>query len=229
MHHQGQYSSIETIAVTEVLYSLDLDDVVSGNQYIIAHHPKLKCFKTFLNISEITKDVKRMLAPLEENEDPQLMLIEGAPGIGKTILLKDIAFRWGKDCSLSKFKLVFLLCLRDQRIQQLSSEDDLIDIFLKYHTRRAEIAVCCNDYFYENGGEDILFLLDGYDELPIKLKDDSFVASIINCTLFPDCSIIITSHPHASVNLRQKATLRVDVLGFTEDEKMHFIKSSLKG
>ena len=235
MHHQGQYSSAETIVLTEVLYSLDLNDVVfaTDNQYIIAQHPKLKChndcFQTFLNTSKITKDVKEMLAPLEENEDPQLMLIEGAPGIGKTILLKEIAFRWGKDCSLSKFKLVFLLCLRDQRIQQLSSVGDLIDNFLKHHTRRAEIAEHCSDYFFENGGEDILFLLDGFDELPVKLKDDSLIASIINRMLFPDCSIIITSRPYASVHLRQQATLRVDVLGFTEDEKVHFIKSSLKG
>ena len=234
MHHQGQYSSKETVALTEVLYSLDLNDVVfaTSNQYIVAQHPKLKChsdsFQTFLNTSKVTKDVEEILAPLEENEDPQLMLIEGAPGIGKTILLKEIAFRWSKNSTLSKFKLIFLLCLRDQRIQQLSSVGDLMDSFLKHHTKRAEIVEHCNDYFFENGGEDVLFLLDGFDELPVKLREDSLIASIINRMLFPDCSLIITSRPHASVHLRQQATCRVDILGFTEDEKVHFIKSALK-
>ena len=231
MHHRGQYNSV---ALTEMLYSLDLDDIVfaSSNQCIIARHPKLKDhsdhFQTFLNTSKVTEDVEEILAPLEENDDPQLMLIEGAPGIGKTVLLKEIAYRWSKGSSLSKFKLVFLLCLRDQRIQQLSSVNDLIDNFLKYHPRRAEIAELCSDYFFENGGEDILFLLDGFDELPKKLKEDGLIASIIKRMLFPECSIIITSRPHATVHLRRDATCRVDVLGFTEDEKVHFIQSSLK-
>ena len=234
MHHCGHYNSEETVALAELLFSLDLNDVVfaTGNQYIIAQHPKLKNhsdhFQTFLNTSKVTKDVEEILAPLEENDDPQLMLIEGAPGIGKTVLLKEIAYRWSKGSSLSKFKLVFLLCLRDQRIQQLSSVGDLIDNFLKYHPRHVEIAELCNDYFFENGGEDILFLLDGFDELPKKLKEDSLIASIIKRMLFPECSIIITSRPHATIHLRRDATCRVDVLGFTEDEKVHFIQSSLK-
>ena len=231
MHRHSQCNSS---ALTEMLYSLDLNDIVfaSSNQYIIAQHPKLKDhsdhFQKFLNTSKVTKDVEEMLAPLEENDDPQLMLIEGAPGIGKTVLLKEIAYRWSKGSSLSKFKLAFLLCLRDQRIQQLSSVGDLIDNFLKYHPRRAEITELCNDYFFDNGGEDILFLLDGFDELPKKLKEDGLIASIINRMVFPECSIIITSRPHATVHLRQDATFRIDVLGFTEDEKAHFIHSSLK-
>jgi len=235
MHHQGPHSLKEAVVLTEVLYSLDLNDVVfaTSNQYIIAQHPKLKfhtnCFQKFLNTSKVTKDVKEILTPLEENEDPQMILIEGSPGIGKTILLKEIAFRWSKNCLLSKFKLVLLLCLRDQCVQQLSSVDHLFESFVKHNTQRSsEIAAVCCDYFFENGGEDILFLLDGFDELPIKLREDGLVASIIKREVFPECGLIISSRPHASVHLHQQATCRVDILGFTQDEKKHFIQSSLK-
>lgn len=237
MHHQGQPSSKDAIALTEAVYSINLNDInavfATGNQYIINQHPKLKChsncLQTFLNTSKITKDIKEILAPLEENEDPQLLLIEGAPGIGKTILLKEIAFEWSENRLLTKFKLVLLLCLRDQRVQKLSSADQLFSNHLEYTTNRADTAKLCYDYFSENGGEDILFLLDGYDELPLNMKEDSLIASIINHQLFPDSSLIISSRPHASVHLRQQATCRVDVLGFTEDEKKRYIQSSLKG
>lgn len=232
MHHQGHRSLKETNALTETIYSLDLNDVVfaTNNQYIITQHPKLKfhvgCFQKFLNTSKVTKDVKEILVPLEESEDPQLILIEGAPGMGKTILLKEIAVRWSKDCSLLKFKLVLLLYLRDQHVQQLSSVEELFDYFSKYNRISVEAVT---DYFFRNDGKDILFLLDGYDELPIKMREDSLVASIIKRHVFPDCGLIISSRPHASVHLRQQATCRIDILGFTEDEKRHFIHSSLKG
>ena len=237
MHHQSQPSSKDTIALTKALYSIDLNDInavfATGNQYIINQHPQLKChgdcLQTFLNTSKVTKDIKEILAPLEENDDPQLILIEGAPGIGKTILLKEIAFKWSENRLLAKFKLVLLLCLRDQCVQKLSSADQLFSNHQQYGTNHMDTAKLCYEYFSENGGEDILFLLDGYDELPINMKEDSLIASIINHRLFLDCSLIISSRPHASVHLRQQATCRVDVLGFTEDEKNYFIQSSLRG
>ena len=45
--------------------------------------------------SRFTKDVAEILAPFEQCTDSQFVLFEGAPGIGKSILLKEIAYRWG--------------------------------------------------------------------------------------------------------------------------------------
>jgi len=46
---------------------------------------------------------------LEQSEDPQSILIKGAPGIGKSMLLKEIAYRWGKKELLQTFELVLLV------------------------------------------------------------------------------------------------------------------------
>ena len=48
------------------------------------------------NTSKVTKEIAEILAPLETSDDPQFVLIEGAPGIGKTLLLREISYRWGK-------------------------------------------------------------------------------------------------------------------------------------
>ena len=45
-----------------------------------------------LNTSKVTKEVAEILASLETSSDPQFALIEGAPGIGKSLLLKQIAY-----------------------------------------------------------------------------------------------------------------------------------------
>ena len=39
----------------------------------------------------------------------------------------------------------------------------------------------------------------------------------------------MSSRPHASVDLRLKATIKVDILGFTEEERHLYIKQSFKG
>ena len=49
-----------------------------------------------------------ILAPLEQSKDPQFVLIEGAPGMGKSILLKEIVYRWGNKQLLKRFKVEFV-------------------------------------------------------------------------------------------------------------------------
>ena len=46
---------------------------------------------------------------------PRSVLIEGAPGIGKTILSKEIAYKWamGDEKILQDKKLVLLMFMRD--------------------------------------------------------------------------------------------------------------------
>ena len=182
-----------------------------------------------LNTSKVTKEVAEILAPLETSSDPQFVLIEGAPGIGKSLLLKQIAYLSATKQILQKFRLVLLLCLRDPAVQQTSLIDDLLQPFCTGDRRAVEISSACSDYLLENDGEDLVLLLDGYDEYPEKLRKDSLIASLLKHKVLPHCGLIISSRPHASVSLRDRATVRVDILGFTEAEREHYITQSMKG
>ena len=206
-----------------------IDEVVTSGNAV--HHRKLDShqpLQELLDTSKVTKEVAEILAPLETNNNPQFILIEGAPGIGKSSLLKEIAHRWAIKQILQKFKFVLLVCLRDPAVQQMSLIDDLLWSFCRRDRRATEIASACSDYLSENNGEDVAFLFDGYDEYPEMLQKDSLIADILKRKEFPHCGLIVSSRPHASIKLREQATVRVDILGFTETEREHYIKESMK-
>ena len=68
-----------------------------------------------------------------------------------------------------------------------------------------------------------------YDEYPERLREKSLIADILEREVLPCCGLIVSSRPHASVRLRENATVKVDILGFTEAERRHYIKESMKG
>ena len=223
----------QSSAVTEFVERGHIDKIVSVTTTdtlptrlkLDSHQP----LQEVLDTSKVTKEVAEILAPLETSNDPQFILIEGAPGIGKTLLLREISYRWSNYQMLQKFKLVLLVCLRDPAVQKMKIVDDLFRLFCKRDRRATEIASTCSDYLSANNGEDLALLFDGYDEYPERLREDSLIADILEREVLPHCGLIVTSRPNASVGLRRQATVKVDILGFTEAEREQYIKESMKG
>ena len=183
--------------------------------------------RSLLGTSTTTKEIKEILAPLENSEEPCFILVEGAPGIGKSVLLKEIAYKWAKTELLQKFELVLLVCLRDPSLQQVKSINDLLHLFYKGDSNATEIVSVCSQYLSENGGKNLTLLLDGYDECPGNLLENSLIAYILQRQILPLCGLVVSSRPHASEHLREQVTIRVDILGFTETEREHYIKQAL--
>ena len=232
IQHRGHRNLKQSTAIAEYVERGHIDKVASVTSTdTLPKHPKLDSHQPLqevLDTSKVTKEVAEILAPLQTSSDPQFILIEGAPGIGKSLLLKEMAFRWGKQEILQKFKLVLLVCLRNPAVQQMSLIDNLLQSFCKRNRRSSEIASACSDYLSENNGEDLALLLDGYDEYPERLREDSLITDILKRKELPCCGLVVSSRPHASIALREQATVRVDILGFTEAERQHYIKESMK-
>ena len=232
IHHQGQHTMKHPSAVAQVIQTGHTSIIaMAGNQSVPKHHPKLDSHEPLqgvLDNSTVTKELTEILAPLEQSKNPQFILIEGAPGIGKSILLKEIAYRWSKKQLLKIFKFVFLIQLRNPSIQQVVSVSDLLQLFCMGNRRAVDIAAACHDHLYENGGKDLVFLFDGFDEYPEDLQKNSLIADILRRKVLPYCALVVSARPHATVHLREKATVRVDILGFTEVERNQFIQQALK-
>ena len=232
LHHEDEHSMEHVTAITKALHTGAISDVISATTSDpLAKHPRLygnDKLGEALKASKTTTDVTEILAPLENNDKPQLILIEGAPGIGKTILVKHIAFRWAEQGMLQKYELVLLVYLRDPTVQKMSNPEQLFQYFCKpFGSKAANIAVTCSEYFLGNNGKTLTLLLDGYDELPEEVRGNGLIADILNRQVLPDCGLVVSSRPHASVLLRKQTTLRVDILGFTDKQRKHYIEHSL--
>jgi len=109
----------------------------------------------------------------------------------------------------------------------MSSLQDLLHTFDEHNIDPTKLKQCAESISQDNG-RTVAFLLDGYDEFPEALRKNSLIANVINRKVLPECGLVVSSHPHASQHLHNKASLRVDILGFTETEREHFIQKSLK-
>ena len=207
IHHQGHCTLKEAEATAELMYSGSIDKISGTNK--------------------ATKEITDILAPLEKSKESCFILIEGAPGIGKSVLLKEIAYRWASKHLLQNFKLVLLVCLRDPSLQNVKTVDDLLQLFCRGDKNAPYIVSACAQYLFANGGKNLTILFDGYDEYPENLQKSSLITDILKHVVLPHCGLVVSSRPHASADLRKQATIRVDILGFTETERKHYIEQAL--
>ena len=163
--------------------------------------------------------------------NPRTILIEGAPGGGKSTLTLHICHQWAQGASwLAKFDVVVLAHLRDEAIQNASTLADILPAagdILKLSQSQNIVSHMQASY-----GKGIIFILDGWDEFPQHLMEDSFVSTIIrqpHKLSLNLSTILITSRPVASGNLLHIADRRVEILGFTQHQIHTYIEKSLDG
>ena len=233
VHYQGHRSSKQVTATAKLMHRGEITSLVSDQSRIAStHHTNLDSLEVaqeILNTSVVTKKLEEILVPLEKHDEPCFILIEGAPGIGKSVLLKEIAYQWGKKHLLPMFKIVLLICLRDPILQQAKSVPDLLQYFCKGDPSAIKIATECSEYLFDNGGKDLVLLFDGFDELPEQLRTNSLIVDILKRHVLPSCGLVVSSRPHATKHFHKQATLRVDILGFTAKERNHHIQEALQG
>ena len=232
VHYEEKRTMKDVNIITEAVHTGHICDVISAaSDKPIAKRRRLDSHRSLreaLHSSKVTKNIAEVLVPFDQCDDPQTIIIEGAPGIGKSILMKHIAYSWAKGEVMEKFQLLLLVCLRDPKVQKIQSLQGLFQSFCQRHVDMTELSTACAKVVFQDKGKNAAILLDGYDEFPEDLKKNSLIADVINRKVLPECGLIISSRPHASQHLHNKATLRVDILGFTETEREHFIQQSLK-
>ena len=216
IYYKGSRTPKQITAMAELMSTGDIDKVAS----VTDEQSSVKREKSYT--STATKEIKEILAPLEESKKSAFILIEGAPGIGKSVLLKEVSYRWANKELLQKFELVLLVCLRDPSLQQVKSVNDLLQLFYKGDDNTTEVVSACSKYLSKNGGENLALLLDGYDEYPEHLQKGSLIADILKRQVLPLCGLVVSSRPHGSEHLHKQATIRVDILGITETEREHY-------
>ena len=152
------------------------------------------------------------------------MLIDGAPGVGKTTLCRKFCKDWGAGKILQLFSIVWLLNLREERIAKAKSIDD---IFQHYNEDQLREIV---QQVKKTGGEGNLLVCDGFDELSENERTrHSLFLDIIRGKELPNSSVIVTSRPYASQMLQQMKSIthHVEIVGFTEKQIKECIRRNI--
>ena len=173
-----------------------------------------------MTITGKVDDILRIKCPIElENlfegikGRRKLILLEGAPGSGKSTLSIHICQKWGEGELFQEFSLIILVQLRIPKIQQANCIADLLQPTTKQakEIERELLNVNCRN---------VLFILDGWDELPPKLREESLFCQLIqpNKKGLSESAVIVTSRPIASYSIQPIITSRVEILGFKPEE-----------
>ena len=157
--------------------------------------------------------------------NPRTILIEGAPGGGKSTLAFHICHQWARGASwLERFDIVVLAYLRDEAIQNAKTLADILPSATDISELVSLIQASC--------GYRVLFIFDGWDEFPHSLMNNSFVSTIIqqpHKLSLHLSTVLITSRPVSSGNLLHIANRRVEILGFTQHQISEYIEKALNG
>ena len=149
--------------------------------------------------------------------DSQFVLVEGPPGIGKSTLCWELCRQWDTLKSLQDYKIVLQLKLRERRVQNASSLQEI------FYNRDNELSQNVVKEVCRCEGEGVLLIFDGFDEMltSIVQDKDSLLMELISGTSLPRATRLVTSRPSALHHKEEcfpRKFRHIEILGFTSDE-----------
>ena len=187
----------------------DMDDVGSLGTEIYKKSP--------IEFEEVGK--------LSSHHQQKLVLIEGAPGVGKTTFSWEFCRKWGRGEILQDYSLLLLLPLRDNNLKEAKTLSDLF-----YHPN-SELQQAVVREVTSNQGQGVAIWLEAWDELDHDPQEKASVfLDLIHGRILPLVTVFVTSRPWASEHIRENCghrnTQHVEVLTSAKDQIEHYISKA---
>ena len=155
----------------------------------------------------------------------QHILVEGSPGIGKTMLSWELCRQWAEGNMLQDRDIVLMLQLRKKRVREATSLSELF-----YHDNDS-IKQEVLDHVTSLDGRGVFLVLEGYDELSADHRiDGSILNRLLTGECLPRALIMVTSRPLASDSLcsefRNGIGQHIEVVGFNDDDIQAYVEKA---
>ena len=167
-----------------------------------------------------------ILKPREDGRPVRCVLVEGAPGIGKSTLAWEVCHKWEELESVKQYELVVLVRLREKKAQEARCLGDLLPCDATTNIKELLAAI--------GEGDGMLIVCDGFDELPCEQRQEGSVyIDLLKGRLLAEATIIVTSRPSVSAELWRLCQHNIDrhleVIGFTREDIKRFALSVFSG
>ena len=164
--------------------------------------------------------INQILEPVKGQNKPRLVLMEGAPGIGKSTLAWELCRKWEELSCMQQYSLIVLLRLREEEVQNISN---ISQLFCEYESENKKSLV---KQVSESHGSGLLLILDGFDELPKTLQRKGFLLNLIKGCVLPASTVLVTSRPTATAELLSSCSPKhIEIVGFTQESVKAYASS----
>lgn len=165
------------------------------------------------------------VAKMPDGSPARNVLVEGQPGIGKSVLAWELCRQWGNGEILQQYTIVLMVQTSAARVRRARS---LFDLF--YHDMK-DVQEKVYEQVLSTGGEGVLVVIDGYDELSESQRSEDFVFNeLLTQELLPLATVLVTTRSSAVVQLDSNFLNQIDqhieVIGFNDERIDLYIASS---
>ena len=163
---------------------------------------------------------------LPDGSPARLVLIEGAPGVGKTTFSWKVCQMWGRKEILQNIFTLVLFPLRDHGLKEITNLGELLA-----HTKPGAVSLV--EEIEANKGEGIAFWFDGWDEIASTLDGHSSIYKrLVSGEVLPKATVIVSSRPWATNHIEQQLDKRpsqhIEIVASVHDQIEYLLQIEKK-
>ena len=165
-------------------------------------------------------DPRKRRGRFRKREKGKRFLVKADPGLGKTTFCKKLAW----DCAKGHFTNFSIIIF--VRLKLVKPDQTIEDILMQQCPSLRQQGVGPHDVrqLFDKFGEKCLIILDGFDEFDGK---NASVMELIAGDYLPQCSVLLTSRPHAVAHIEPSFENALQIKGFSRDHAEIFCDKAL--